>query len=407
MVRVVVLHPRDLAAPTQGGIQTFLHDFVKHSPDDFDITIAGVTQDPRARPVGTTRRIRIGNRAVRLLPLAPAGQIGRDFGTAWRMLVGQARMRRRLIDQHTILQVHRPYRPVLLAGHRGPRVQFVHLDIRYWPGPSGWPRLGHLYRPFSDSALERMSRVYVVNEPGAALLRHEHPSIADRITFIPVWFDEQVFRPPGVAERAALRDGLMERLGVPLAGRDDALVLFAGRLEPIKDPALALASFANAVKGGRQGRLVFAGDGALQRPMSIMATELGVAERVHFVGDVARQGIAQLMRASDLLLLTSQAEGGGPRVVLEALATGLPVVATRVGDIARTVRSGENGWLTDDHQPDALAEGIGWALDRPREDVARAAQAAVAPYTARLVLAPLYEDYRVLAATQPEPSRST
>ena len=62
MIRVVVLHPRDLAAPTLGGIQTFLHDFVKHSPTDFDITVAGVTQDPADRPIGRRSRVHIGRR---------------------------------------------------------------------------------------------------------------------------------------------------------------------------------------------------------------------------------------------------------------------------------------------------------------------------------------------------------
>ena len=103
------------------------------------------------------------------------------------------------------------------------------------------------------------------------------------------------------------------------------------------------------------------------------------------------------MRSCDVLLLSSRAEGGGPRVVLEALASGLPVVATTVGDVARTVRSGTNGWLAASHDPGALADGLAWALDRPFAELSREAVAAVAPYTARRVLAPLYDAYRTLA----------
>ena len=75
MIRVVVLHPRDLAAPTLGGIQTFLHDFVKHSPADFDITVAGVTQDPDERPIGKRSRVRIGGTRG-LAAAACAGRLG-------------------------------------------------------------------------------------------------------------------------------------------------------------------------------------------------------------------------------------------------------------------------------------------------------------------------------------------
>jgi len=411
MIRVVVLHPRDLAAPTVGGIQTFLHDFVKHSPADFEITVAGVTQDSHERPVGRRRRVRIGQRDAWLLPLAPGGNMGRNPVAMWRMLGAQLRLRRLLLGRHTILQVHRPFRSLVLAGHRGPRVQFVHLDIRYWPGPSGWPRLGHLYRPFTDSAIERMARVYVVNEPGAELLRAAHPRIAERIEFLPVWFDEEVFRPAAADERSGLRAVLLDRLEVPGSERNDRLVLFAGRLDENKDPGLALAAFAEVARRERNVRLMVAGDGTLRPAMADGARELDLADRVHFVGDLARDALAETMRASDALVLSSRAEGGGPRVVLEALASGLPVVATPVGDVARTVRSGINGWLTRDHDAHELAAGLEWALDQPRDAIRNEAVAAVAPYTARRVLEPLYEAYRELAGAradpQPAPRRST
>ncbi len=158
-------------------------------------------------------------------------------------------------------------------------------------------------------------------------------------------------------------------------------------------------------------RLVVAGEGALREAMDIHARELGLAERVHFVGDQARDELAELMRATDVLLLSSRTEGGGPRVVLEALASGVPVVATPVGDVARTVRSGVNGWLTAGHDAAELADGLEWVLDQPLDVVRAKAVAAVAPYTARRVLEPLYAAYRELvvvgADAQPAPRRNT
>ena len=392
-VRVMIVHPRDLAAPTSGGIQTFLHDFVKFAPADFEITLAGVTLDQRARPIGRPTRVAIDGRAATMLPLGPAGRLPAN-PVAWlRMAIAQVRLRRRLLDRHAIVQIHRPFRAIVLAGQRGPRVQFVHLDLETWPGPAGWPRLGRLYRPFSDPALERMARVYVVSERGAHVLSEAHPRLGERIEFLPVWHDPAVFRAPARDERETARAGLAARLGLPGGGDDVKLVLLAGRIDDGKDPLLALGAIARLPAAVH---LLIAGDGELRGAVESRIAELGLGSRVHLLGDVARDGLATLMRATDCLLLTSHSEGGGPRVVVEALASGLPVVATDVGEVRRTVSDGVNGRVVGAHEEQPLAEALAWTLAQPRDALAAAAAAAAAAYTAERVLGPLYATYRRL-----------
>ena len=58
----------------------------------------------------------------------------------------------------------------MLDRHPGPTVQFIHLDLRDWPGPQGWPKLKRLYREFADGTIEQMERVFIVNETGATML---------------------------------------------------------------------------------------------------------------------------------------------------------------------------------------------------------------------------------------------
>jgi glycosyltransferase involved in cell wall biosynthesis len=394
-VRVLIVHPRDLGAPTLGGIQTFLHDFVKFAPADFEITLAGVTHDQRARPIGAISGVDVEGRAASMLALGPAGRLPLN-PLAWlRMVAAQIRLRRRLMDRHAIVQVHRPYRPIVLAGQRGPGVQFVHLDLEAWPGPTGWPRLGGLYRSFADPAIERMARVYVVSERGAELLRQSHPSIAAQIEFVPVWHDASVFRPPTTPERALLRESLGQRFGI---AADAQVVLWAGRLDAGKDPVLALEAVARATGGGGAIELLIAGTGELRTAVEARATELGIAGRAHLLGDLGRHEVAQLMRAVDCLLLTSHNEGGGPRVVVEALASGLPVVATDVGEVRRTVSDMVNGRVVKEHSADALAEALSWTIAQSRETLSAAAITAAEPYTAERVLGPLYDAYRRLAA---------
>src|SRR3990172_1797634 len=265
------------------------------------------------------------------------------------------------------------------GGQRGPRVQFVHLDLETWPGPAGWPRLGRLYRPFSDPALERMARVYVVSERGAHVLSEAHPRLGERIEFLPVWHGPAVFRAPARDERETARAGLAARLGLPGGGDDVKLVLLAGRIDDGKDPLLALGAIARLPAAVR---LLIAGDGELRGAVESRIAELGLGSRVHLLGDVARDGLATLMRATDCLLLTSHSEGGGPRVVVEALASGLPVVATDVGEVRRTVSDGVNGRVVGAHEEQPLAEALAWTLAQPRDALAAAAAAAAAPYTA-------------------------
>ncbi len=397
-VRLLVIHPRDIAAPTQGGIQTFLHDLVKYAPPEFDITVAGVTADLRARPVGRLVEVDVEGRQAWSLPLAPAGRLPRSPLGLARIALAQAPLRRLLRDPRTIVQVHRPFRPLLLAGQRGPRVQFVHLDLREWPGPSGWSRFGQLYRPFEHRDLRSASHVFVVNEPGVEILRQSAPEMASRMEFLPVWFDEQVFRPPLPVERPAARERISARLSIPPLDSEEALVLFAGRLDENKDPLLAVDAFAGLARDGVRGRLIFAGEGEEQVRVVDRLAGLGLADRAHLLGDMARDDLAELMRSVDVLLLTSHAEGGGPRVVLEALASGVPVVSPTVGDVSRTVTTGVNGWLTQTRDAAELTEGLRWALAQPREAISRAAAEGVAPYTAVNVLSRVYDVYRELSA---------
>jgi glycosyltransferase involved in cell wall biosynthesis len=393
----VVVHPRDLAEPTSGGIQTFLRDFVAHSPEDFEISVAGVTADPVARPVGEWSAVRIGERSARFLPVGVSGSLLRRPLTLPKTARALGRLRSELRQPGTILQLHRPYRHFIFNSHRGPRVQVIHLDLEAWPGPSGWRRLTWIYREF-DRDLEPFDRVFVANEAGAQRLRLQHPKMAERINFLSGWYDSTLFRPPEEGSRSESRATLAGQLGLNADAAKGRWVLFVGRLDPIKDPELAIDSFAAVARDIHDARLIVCGDGEALGATTARADRSGFGERIHFIGAQPRETVAKLMGASDVLLVSSIAEGGAPRVVLEALASGLPVVSTVVGEVRRTVDPGLNGWLAEERTSEALAQGLRWALDQPRAEVSAAAVAAARPFMASVVLQQLYDAYRDLAA---------
>lgn len=154
---------------------------------------------------------------------------------------------------------------------------------------------------------------------------------------------------------AATRRALRRQLGLPEDGR---LLVCVGNLYPVKGHATLLRALP-ALPGAR---LAIAGRGAEESNLRALAAELGVANRLHLLGVV--DGVDALLRAADLFVHPSRSEGL-PLAVLEALAGGVPVVASRVGGIPEAVEDGRSGLLVPPGDPEALAAAIGELLADP------------------------------------------
>jgi glycosyltransferase involved in cell wall biosynthesis len=111
------------------------------------------------------------------------------------------------------------------------------------------------------------------------------------------------------------------------APQDATLILVVGHLIPRKDPMLALDTFASISDSLQNPRIVFVGDGPLRDRLVARAEELGVSRFMTSCGELPPERLAHWYAAADIMLLCSSWEGR-PNVVLEALAAGLPVVAT-------------------------------------------------------------------------------
>ena len=150
---------------------------------------------------------------------------------------------------------------------------------------------------------------------------------------------------------------VIEVLGPPpeRAARGDGPVYaaFVGRLVPFKRLDVFLRAFAIARSEVPWLRAVIAGDGPERSRMEVLARDLElVAPALTFMGTV--EAVDELLRSVDLLVLSSDEEGF-PNVVLEAMAAGLPVVATLAGDAARAVQEGRTGFVVPVGDVPALA----------------------------------------------------
>jgi len=112
------------------------------------------------------------------------------------------------------------------------------------------------------------------------------------------------------------------------------------------------------IRGARSDvRFLIVGDGPLRRDLERLAETLGLRAAVVFTGH--RTDVPDLMQAMDLFVLPSLFGEGLPMVVLEAMAAGVPVVATRVEGIPETIRDGRDGVLAKPGDPEDLARAIG------------------------------------------------
>jgi glycosyltransferase involved in cell wall biosynthesis len=141
-------------------------------------------------------------------------------------------------------------------------------------------------------------------------------------------------------------------------------VIFVGHLVPIKGLPTLLKAWAclrrDAVVGGSD-RLVIVGGGPERQALEQQAAAAGLTDSIVFTGPVPPAEVARRIAEASLLCLPSLNEGT-PNVVVEALASGVPVVATRVGGVPDLVREGINGELVDPNDPERLAAAIAKVL---------------------------------------------
>jgi glycosyltransferase involved in cell wall biosynthesis len=148
------------------------------------------------------------------------------------------------------------------------------------------------------------------------------------------------------------------------------VILYVGRLSPEKNLATLLVGIARVMRR-RDATAVFCGDGVLRSSLEALALELGIAERVRFLGGV--NDVWSWMKSAAVVVSVSSFEGN-PNAVLEAIAAGAPLVCSDIPAHREIVNEG-CAWLVDGTSPESIAGGILAALGDVDEARARAARA--------------------------------
>jgi len=242
----------------------------------------------------------------------------------------------------------------------------------------GFLAAGLLHVPWSFT----MHGISETDYPAGLLLGKKIES-ADFVSCVSYFGRAQAMRlasPDHLDKLHVVRCGLpLSTLSTPSAKLDENRIICVGRLSPEKGQVGLLEAFAGISNGVPDAQLVFVGDGPEAADLSSRSQALGIADKVSFVGRLGEQETLEQIAASDILVLPSFMEGL-PIVLMEAMALGTAVVASRVAGIPELVEDGKSGLLFTPSNWDELAKSISRLLgnDRIRRTLAENGKAAVA-----------------------------
>jgi glycosyltransferase involved in cell wall biosynthesis len=357
-----------------GGIDTCIRGLLEYSPPGVKLALVGIDYgNPAAgHRLGQWETHQRGDRTVFFLPVARLDPTGpkRGIPHSVRLVAGLLRYRR-AIPAPKLVQAHRV--DVAMAVRvlfRAPLVYSIHTQEHglmgrtsdsFWRFAGGW-----LYERIDRLMVRLARRVIVFNPDYAERVRQWNPHSVSA----PTWFDPAitVFQPDPP---------------------DPYAVLWVGRFEVPKDPQLAVRTFADLAQAhpDEPWTLRLVGDGSLRSDIEaqVAALPAKVRERISMPGRLTPKDLAELRYQCGVFLMTSHAGYEGyPRVLVEALATGLPAVVTEGADTGGLVRANLSGSVHG-RDPAALADGLRAARNLDRTKVAEVVSALSAPAVIRQV----------------------
>ncbi|MGD0645732.1 MAG: glycosyltransferase family 4 protein [Candidatus Bathyarchaeia archaeon] len=214
-------------------------------------------------------------------------------------------------------------------------------------------------RIFEEKMLERANKIIAVSYFTKRELLEYYKVREERIRVIHNGVDINKFKP------AKDKRKIKEELGF---NADDLAILSVGRLYARKGLFTLIESMPAVVKRFKNAKFVISGKGQSDEKKKLVAhaEKIGVKDSIIFTGYYPDRKLPKLYQAADVFAFSTFYEHH-PFAVLEALATGLPVVTTNVGGIPETIESGKNGLLVEPFNPRQFADMILYLLEHPAE----------------------------------------
>ncbi len=314
-MEVVIVGAMDPAFPTMGGAETYTRNLLDHLlGTGIRVLFIGVSScNPRSTQGGFT-----------FLPVVNTTSLG-NIRYVWGLLVSRSFAQ---VPPGAIVHVQSPEYalPFVLFCRRNPKV--ITLHGRHLPGVRlKKPRAAAvMYRVVESFCLRHSAAVIAVDKGTEEFYAEQYPWVKKKTRVIPTGIDLAKFK-------ALDRDTVRMKWG--FAG-SERVVMYVGRLELEKELGFLIESFRVVLRQIPDARLALVGDGRDRKRLQEMAGDL-TPERVVFMGAQKPDCMPEILNCADVLALCSLFEGS-PNVVKEALACGVPVVTTQVGDVAQIIK---------------------------------------------------------------------
>ena len=358
-VAILSLHTSPLAppgGPVSGGMNVYVREVAR------ELGRAGITVDvftrrereetPEVQPIAPRVRL-VQVEAGPAVPLLPAALS--DHVDAFSR--GVAAFAERDGSCYDIVHAHY-WLSVLAAEHLSERWRVPHIAMFHTLGEVKRRALAAQREPSVRLASERRlvhaaDRIVVATEHEVGLLRRIYGVAPGRTRVVPLGVDLGRFRPQE-ARRARAELGLSP---------ESRIVLAVCRIQRLKGLDILVRALAQIARpGGVPGVELLIAGGVEQASQEVdrlraLAEELGVGEEVRFVGAVPHERLPLYYASADVVAVPSLYESFGLAAV-EAMAAGVPVVASRVGGLTTTVEDGRTGYLVPWHCPEPFAERI-------------------------------------------------
>lgn len=329
--KLSILHVGKFYPPHMGGIETHLQALCGALRGHADVRVV-VSSENRATTEET----------VDAVPVARVGTLLTAFSTS--ISPGMvARIRRSPAD---LVHIHLPNPTAVLAylasGHRGRLVVTYHSDT------VKQRVLGRMFEPLLNAALSKSAAI-IATSPNYLATSRVLDAFRDRCHVIPYGIDATQFERADPAAVGSVRERYGERL-----------IISVGRLVYYKGFDVLIRAMAEV-----RGKLLIVGDGPLRGDLERLASQLGIADKVVFAGEIDNNAIPPYYHAADLFALASVARSEAFGIVqIEAMAAGLPVVNTNLDSGVPFVSlDGVTGLTVPFGNPQALAAALNRLLD--------------------------------------------
>jgi len=400
-IKPLIVYPMDPLGNKIGGIQTYIKNFVKYSPDDFKIEFIGVTSDRDNRPVGKWQKISVCSKEIDFLPILyiKDENVRTKIPLSLKFTLSLFKYKKQVNCRDKIITYHRIEPSLPLTNIASKKLLVIHnntTDLLYSPHSEiKWRKFPWLYLQIEKRLIRKIDKIFAVREDVVKFYKKKYPFMAHRFSFLPTWVDLEIFSPFTPSIRLKQKSEFCKKNNCPI---DTKLIIFVGRLEGQKDPLMLINTFRYINKIFPQSRLLIVGNGLLRKEIEQRVSQHGLIDFVFFYGNLPQNEVADLLKISDVFLLTSASEGM-PISVLEALGCGLPVVSTDVGEVKRVVRNEFSGLICFEREPAIIGDA---ALRVLKEDKFSAENCilSIQGYTAKRILKRVYNAYYELDKIQ-------